>query len=62
MGIGNRIRYPDTPTVNDEWWKLIYFKLVPMLTRLPFRLESTVARLKPKKLVGLGANEVKHVI
>jgi 3-dehydroquinate dehydratase len=33
-----------------------------MLTREPFRLASTVAKLKAKKLVGLGANEVKHVI
>jgi len=37
-------------------------KLVLKLTRLPFRLASTVAKLKPKKLVGLEANGVKHVI
>ena len=29
---------------------------------ITFRLASTVAKLKPKKLVGLEANEVKHVI
>ena len=33
-----------------------------MLTRKPFRLVSTTAKLKTKKLVGFGANEVKHVI
>jgi hypothetical protein len=32
------------------------------LTRLPFRLVSTTAKLKTKKLVGFGANEVRHVI
>ena len=33
-----------------------------MLTRKPFRLVSMTAKLKTKKLVGFGANEVKHVI
>jgi len=33
-----------------------------MLTRKPFRLVSTTAKLKTKKLVGLGANDLKHVI
>jgi len=37
-------------------------KLVAKLTRLPYRLASTTAKLKSKKLVGLEANEVKHVI
>jgi len=37
-------------------------KLEAMLTRKPFRLVSTTAKLKTKKLVGFGANEVKHVI
>ena len=26
VGIGNRIRDPDTPTVNDEWWILVLIK------------------------------------
>ena len=33
-----------------------------MLTRKPFRLVSTIAKLKTKKLVGPEENEVKHVI
>ena len=37
-------------------------KQVVMLTRQPFRLVSTTAKLKTKKLVGLEANEVEHVI
>jgi len=32
------------------------------LTQLPYRLASTTAKLKSKKLVGFEANEVKHVI
>ena len=49
-------------TVNDEWWLLGRNDLETMLTRKPFRLVSTTAKLKTKKLVGFGANEVKHVI
>jgi len=26
VGLGNRIRDPDTPTVNDEWWMLVLIK------------------------------------
>jgi hypothetical protein len=36
--------------------------LMTKLTRLPYRLASTTAKLKAKKLVALEANEVKHVI
>jgi len=40
----------------------VYYLLVAKLTRLPYRLASTTAKLKSKKLVGLEANEVEHVI
>ena len=49
-------------TVNDEWWLLVVCQLVYDVNTKPFRLVSTTAKLKTKKLVGLGANEVKHVI
>ena len=49
-------------TVNDEWWLLVACQLVYDVNTKPFRLVSTTAKLKTKKLVGLGANEVKHVI
>jgi len=36
--------------------------LASLLTRQPFRLVTTIAKLKTKKIVGFEANEVKHVI
>ena len=49
---------PSMSTMNGDSWSEI--RLVVKLTCLPFRLVSTMG-LKTKKLVDLGANEVKHV-